>query len=137
MSKLKLAPLPDDKPVKVTITLSAEQVALLAAYGAAVGSADGKPPSVGEGGLGGTKHLENQTRPLVDAPRRGNHRLRSIERAERDPRDRQARDRGLQHSGAKPGLGQHNRRRATDRAAHGVGSAHQRGIASVLRVLIE
>ena len=46
MSKLKLAPLPDDKPVKVTVTLSAEQVALLAAYGTAVGSADGKPPSV-------------------------------------------------------------------------------------------
>lgn len=46
MPKLKLAPLPDDKPVKVTVTLSAEQVSLITAYGAAVGAADGKPPGV-------------------------------------------------------------------------------------------
>ena len=46
MPKLKLAPLPDDKPVKITITLSAEQVALVTAYGTAVGSTGGKVPSI-------------------------------------------------------------------------------------------
>ena len=46
MSKFKLAPLPDDKPVKVTITLSVADIELLTAYGAAVGSTDGKPPSI-------------------------------------------------------------------------------------------
>lgn len=45
MAKLKLAPLPDDKPVKITVTLSAELVSLITAYGAAVGAADGKPAS--------------------------------------------------------------------------------------------
>ncbi len=44
--KLKLSPLPDEKPVKVTVALSAELAALIAAYGAAVGSSDGKAPSV-------------------------------------------------------------------------------------------
>ena len=46
MPKLKLAPLPEDKPVKVTVTLSAELAGLIASYGAAVGSTDGKPPSI-------------------------------------------------------------------------------------------
>ena len=46
MPKLKLSPLPDDKPVKVTVTLSAELAGLIASYGAAVGSTDGKPPSI-------------------------------------------------------------------------------------------
>lgn len=46
MAKLKLGLLPDNKPVKITVTLSTEQVALIAAYGVAVGSTDGKPPSI-------------------------------------------------------------------------------------------
>ena len=46
MARLKLGPLPDDKPARVTVTLSAEQVSLITAYGAAVGAADGKPPSI-------------------------------------------------------------------------------------------
>ena len=46
MPKLKLSPLPDDKPVKVTVTLSAELAGLIAAYGAAVGSSGGKTPSI-------------------------------------------------------------------------------------------
>ncbi len=41
MPKLKLGPLPDDKPIKLTITVSAELAALLKAYAEAVGSADG------------------------------------------------------------------------------------------------
>lgn len=46
MAKLKLAPLPDDKPVKLTITISAELAALLKAYAEAVGSADGGAATV-------------------------------------------------------------------------------------------
>ena len=46
MPKLKLGPLPDEKPVKVMVTLSAELAGLIASYGAAVGSADGKAPSI-------------------------------------------------------------------------------------------
>jgi len=46
MPTLKLGPLPDDKPIKVTVTLSAELAGLLGAYGAAVGSTDGKAPSL-------------------------------------------------------------------------------------------
>ncbi|WP_428396061.1 DUF2274 domain-containing protein [Lichenicoccus sp.] len=44
--KLKLGPLPDEKPVKATVTLSAELAGLIASHGAAVGSTDGKPPSM-------------------------------------------------------------------------------------------
>lgn len=46
MPPLKLGPLPDDKPIKVTVTLSAELACLLGAYGVAVGSTDGKTPSL-------------------------------------------------------------------------------------------
>jgi hypothetical protein len=35
--KLKLGPIPDDKPVRLTITLSAELAALLCSYANAVG----------------------------------------------------------------------------------------------------
>jgi hypothetical protein len=44
--KLKLGPIPDDKPVRLTITLSAELAALLRAYAEAVGSGDTKPVTV-------------------------------------------------------------------------------------------
>ena len=38
MTKLKLGPIPDDKPVRLTITLSAELAVLLRTYADAVGS---------------------------------------------------------------------------------------------------
>lgn len=41
MGMLKLGPLPDDKPIKLSITVTGELVALLKAYAEAVGSADG------------------------------------------------------------------------------------------------
>ena len=44
--KLKLGPIPDDKPVRVTITLSAELAALLRSYADAVGSRSSKPLTV-------------------------------------------------------------------------------------------
>jgi hypothetical protein len=43
--KLKLGPIPDDKPVRVTI-LSAELAALLRSYADAVGSRSSKPLTV-------------------------------------------------------------------------------------------
>lgn len=46
MPKLKLGPLPDDKPVKLTITVSAELAALLKAYAEAVGSASGRVTAI-------------------------------------------------------------------------------------------
>jgi len=41
-AKLKLGPIPDDKPVRLTITLSAELASLLRSYADAVGSRNGK-----------------------------------------------------------------------------------------------
>ena len=46
MMKLKLGPIPDDKPVRLTITVSAELAALLRTYADAVGSGDSKPVTV-------------------------------------------------------------------------------------------
>ena len=46
MTKLKLGPIPDDKPVRLTIVVSAELAALLRAYAEAVGSGDTKPVTV-------------------------------------------------------------------------------------------
>jgi hypothetical protein len=46
MTKLKLGPIPDDKPVRLTIILSAELAELLRAYAEAVGSANAKPVTV-------------------------------------------------------------------------------------------
>ena len=46
MTKLKLGPIPDDKPVRLTIMLSAELAALLRAYAEAVGSGNTKPVTV-------------------------------------------------------------------------------------------
>ena len=46
MMKLKLGPIPDDKPVRLTIILSAELAALLRSYAEAVGSGDTKPVTV-------------------------------------------------------------------------------------------
>ena len=43
---LKLGPIPDDKPVRLTITLSAELAALLCSYANAVGSRSSKPLTV-------------------------------------------------------------------------------------------
>jgi hypothetical protein len=43
MMKLKLGPIPEDKPVRLTITLSAELAGLLRAYADAVGSGNTKP----------------------------------------------------------------------------------------------
>ena len=43
MMKLKLGPIPDDKPVRLTIIISAELAALLRAYADAVGSSNTKP----------------------------------------------------------------------------------------------
>ena len=43
MTKLKLGPIPDDKPVRLTIILSAELAALLHTYANAVGSGNSKP----------------------------------------------------------------------------------------------
>jgi hypothetical protein len=45
-TKLKLGPIPDDKPVRLTITLSAELAALLRNYADAVGSRSSKPVTV-------------------------------------------------------------------------------------------
>ncbi|HZC97294.1 MAG TPA: DUF2274 domain-containing protein [Bradyrhizobium sp.] len=44
--KLKLGPIPDDKPVRLSITLSAELAALLRSYAEAVGSRTSKPVTV-------------------------------------------------------------------------------------------
>ena len=44
MTKLKLGPIPDDKPVRLTITISAELATLLRAYAEAVGSGNGATP---------------------------------------------------------------------------------------------
>jgi hypothetical protein len=44
--KLKLGPIPDDKPVRLTIILSAELAALLRTYAEAVGSGNSKPVTV-------------------------------------------------------------------------------------------
>jgi hypothetical protein len=46
MTKLKLGPIPDDKPVRLTIIISAELAALLSAYAEAVGSGNIKPVTV-------------------------------------------------------------------------------------------
>ncbi len=46
MAKLKLGPLPEDKPVRLTIVVSAELAALLRAYAEAVGSGNTKPITV-------------------------------------------------------------------------------------------
>ena len=46
MTKLKLGPIQDDKPIRLTIVLSAELAELLRAYAEAVGSANGKPVTV-------------------------------------------------------------------------------------------
>jgi hypothetical protein len=46
MMKLKLGPIPDDKPVRMTITLSAELAALLRTYADAVGSGNSNPVTV-------------------------------------------------------------------------------------------
>ena len=46
MMKLKLGPIPDDKPVRLTIILSAELAALLHTYADAVGSGNSKPVTV-------------------------------------------------------------------------------------------
>ena len=45
-TKLKLGPIPDDKPLRLTITLSAELAALLRSYADAVGSRSSKPLTV-------------------------------------------------------------------------------------------
>jgi hypothetical protein len=46
MMKLKLGSIPDDKPVRLTIIISAELAALLHTYADAVGSGNGKPVTV-------------------------------------------------------------------------------------------
>jgi hypothetical protein len=46
MTKLKLGPIPDDKPVRMTIILSAELAALLRTYADAVGSGNSNPVTV-------------------------------------------------------------------------------------------
>ena len=46
MTKLKLGLIQDDKPVRLTIVLSAELAELLRAYADAVGSANAKPVTV-------------------------------------------------------------------------------------------
>ena len=46
MPNLKLGPVPDYKPVRLTIVVSAERAALLRAYAEAVGSGDTKPVTV-------------------------------------------------------------------------------------------
>ena len=46
MTKLKLGPIPDDKPVRLTIILSAELAGLLRTYADAVGSGNSKPVTV-------------------------------------------------------------------------------------------
>ena len=46
MTKLKLGLIQDDKPVRLTIVLSAELAELLRAYAEAVGSANAKPVTV-------------------------------------------------------------------------------------------
>jgi hypothetical protein len=46
MMKLKLGPIPDDKPVRLTITVSAELATLLRTYAEAVGSGDSRPVTV-------------------------------------------------------------------------------------------
>jgi hypothetical protein len=46
MMKLKLGPIPDDKPVRLTIIISAELAALLRTYADAVGSGNSKPVTV-------------------------------------------------------------------------------------------
>ena len=46
MMKLKLGPIPDDKPVRLTIILSAELAGLLRTYADAVGSGNSKPVAV-------------------------------------------------------------------------------------------
>ena len=46
MTKLKLGPIPDDKPVRLTIIISAELAALLRTYADAVGSGNSKPVTV-------------------------------------------------------------------------------------------
>jgi hypothetical protein len=46
MAKLKLGPIPDDKPVRLTIVVSAELAALLRAYAEAVGSGNAAPVTV-------------------------------------------------------------------------------------------
>ena len=46
MMKLKLGPIPDDKPVRLTIIVSAELAALLRTYADAVGSGNSKPVTV-------------------------------------------------------------------------------------------
>ena len=46
MAKLKLGPIPDDKPVRLTIVVSAELAALLHAYAEAVGSGNANPVTV-------------------------------------------------------------------------------------------
>ena len=46
MMKLKLGPIPDDKPVRLTIIISAELATLLRAYAEAVGSGNTKPVTV-------------------------------------------------------------------------------------------
>ena len=46
MMKLKLGPIPDDKPVRLTIILSAELAGLLRTYADAVGSGNSKPVTV-------------------------------------------------------------------------------------------
>jgi hypothetical protein len=46
MTKLKLGPIPDDKPVRLTIIISAELAALLRTYADAVGSGNSNPVTV-------------------------------------------------------------------------------------------
>ena len=46
MTKLKLGPIPDDKPVRLTVIISAELAVLLRTYADAVGSGSSKPVTV-------------------------------------------------------------------------------------------
>jgi hypothetical protein len=46
MMKLKLGPIPDERPVRLTIILSAELAVLLRTYADAVGSGNSKPVTV-------------------------------------------------------------------------------------------
>lgn len=46
MMKLECGPIPDDKPVHLTIILSAELAALLRTYADAIGSNNSKPVTV-------------------------------------------------------------------------------------------
>jgi len=46
MMKLKLGPIPDDKPVRLTIILSAELAGLLRTYADAIGSGNSNPVTV-------------------------------------------------------------------------------------------